>query len=212
MKTPTVLFALGLVGIVGALVFEGRRRDSELVNVQRQLRALSISAVASSSSVSAPSVTDEVLPVRREVLVETDAGGAVASASPEPRAAPSHYSAPVMRDAYEIAFLGQHVDSQWTGQSLREARNKLTTALPEGSALRSFECRETLCRVETSHADLARYHAFVKTAFRNQATRLWNAPGFSTLADDASDSTRAGALVTVSYIAREGHELPPTDQ
>ena len=44
--------------------------------------------------------------------------------------------------------------------------------------------------------------------FLDDATRIWNAPGFSApLNGDKADYAQ-GPVVMVAYVAREGHELP----
>lgn len=114
-----------------------------------------------------------------------------------------------MRDAYEIMFENDHADTSWTGAEIRSATERLTAALPEGSGLRSFDCRESMCRIETIHPDVSHYHAFVRSAFIEPETKIWNAGTSSSLL--SGEPAEGGSLVTVSYLARDGHDLPPPE-
>jgi hypothetical protein len=83
------------------------------------------------------------------------------------------------------------------------AEAKLPTLLPTGSSVTSFECRSSICRLETAHKDHADYVKFAHAAFMSPTVQLWNAATYTTpLNDDPAD----GAMVT--YLSREGQALP----
>lgn len=113
-----------------------------------------------------------------------------------------------VRQRFEMAFANSPADPQWSARAKRIAAEKLRSLLPEGSAVRSFECRTSMCRLETSHAGRQGYLKFAQAAFMGPSTGLWNAPAFSTPLRDPS--ARDGLMV--SFIAREGGTLPDLDE
>jgi hypothetical protein len=102
-------------------------------------------------------------------------------------------------------FSAQRVDASWAGTAQNLASERLRATLPEGSEVRSVECRASLCRIETSHTDEQRYESFVRQTFLDPKTQLWNGGLFSTTLDDGQSE---GRLVMVSYLAREGQAVP----
>jgi hypothetical protein len=90
---------------------------------------------------------------------------------------------------------------------MRQAMNeRLAVALPEGSTVRRFECKSSICRIETGHANRTRYDEFVRAAFLKPGQAALNRPNFTVpLSDDPSAD---GTLIAVTFLAREGHSLP----
>jgi hypothetical protein len=104
---------------------------------------------------------------------------------------------------YEVAFATDHGDVAWETRAKRMLNEKLPGVLPEGSSLRSFECHAMICRLEMHHADRERYWQFVRSAFVDPSSRLWNAEAYTVpLNDDPGDG------LSVTYIARENEALP----
>lgn len=106
----------------------------------------------------------------------------------------------------EVFFTADEKDHAWAREAESVAATKLRDLLPQGSELRSLQCRGSMCRIETMHADLTAYQQFVQSAALDPTTHLWNGGMFSTIVDDAP--TPDGRLTTVAYIAREGEPLP----
>jgi len=113
-----------------------------------------------------------------------------------------------MRDRYDRVFDSSSPDTWATQYARTEVWSKLIQALPTGSAVRSFECREAMCRLETSHVDLAHYKTFMVTAFQNPSTRLWLTEATSMPRDEVDDASSDGPKLMVSFIARDGRSLP----
>ncbi|HXU63869.1 MAG TPA: hypothetical protein VN962_19360 [Polyangia bacterium] len=109
-------------------------------------------------------------------------------------------------EEYQAVFARETADQAWAARAEEVARAKLGAVLPEGSRIRSVECRATLCRVETAHRDKSSYFTFGRRAFVSGDGRLWNAATFSVPADPAFSEP-----VMVSYVAREGYDLPRID-
>ena len=86
------------------------------------------------------------------------------------------------------------------------ASRQIVRAMPTGSKLLALECRQSLCRVEVSHSDLASHQKFMHEAFF-RAGGEWEGPTMSTLADR---SGRTG-VVTISFLARPGASVDPED-
>jgi hypothetical protein len=108
------------------------------------------------------------------------------------------------RAQLEAAF-GQDPPGDWPEADRRTMLERLAAVLPDGSSVRSCECRSSLCRIETGHANLQRYNAFARAAFMRRPTMVLNRPGITVASDPAPD----GSLVAVAFLAREGHSLPP---
>jgi hypothetical protein len=111
-----------------------------------------------------------------------------------------------MRDNLESAFVADHGSTRLDGRSKDEAMQKLRANLPSGSSLRSFECHETLCRIETRHLDRESHVEFVRAAFMNPDTYLWNGGFYSFREDD--NATGDGPMEFVTYLAQPNQSLP----
>jgi hypothetical protein len=110
-----------------------------------------------------------------------------------------------VQEHLETEFESDARDPRWTRRDEDVARDKFSAVLPKGSEMRSLECRETMCRIETSHASLEESRQYTQTAFLDQSTQIWNVPGYTMRIGDTSEGA---PVVMVAYIAREGHELP----
>jgi hypothetical protein len=110
-----------------------------------------------------------------------------------------------MRDRYEQAFAEQKADAAWANTAERVAGDRLKVTVPEGSTVRAIKCRESMCRIETSHIDASTSEKFIWSSFMTPSTSVWNAPVFSTLLEPAADNK---PLLLVSYLARQGRSLP----
>jgi hypothetical protein len=113
---------------------------------------------------------------------------------------------PEIRDNLEAAFVADGSATAEQAQREREARRQLVANLPGGSELRSFSCRATFCRIETSHVDKAHFKQFVEASFMNPRTSLWPAPFLAGLLGDEPGAGQP--WLTVSFLAQEGHSLP----
>lgn len=195
--------ALLLAGASTLVVIERSRQRAELAGLEKKIAALSVPAP--------PAAEPPPTVIYRTYEPSAPASTAAAASSPAPAAPAAEPPKPAVsvaeaRDSYEIAFGSDHPDPGWTAAELRRTNQKVQAALPEGSELKSLDCRASLCRIETSHADLSRYRTFVHSAFMDPATQVWNAATFSTRENDGAGSGEP--LLIVSYVAREGQDLP----
>jgi hypothetical protein len=114
-----------------------------------------------------------------------------------------------LRDRMEGIFYDERVDASWADRALRLAQERIAGTLSDGSDVRSIECRSSMCRIETSHTDEQHYHQFLRKAFLDPETELWNGSVFSTPLDDASQAE--GRIVVVAYLTRDGQAMPTVD-
>ncbi|MGO8994470.1 MAG: hypothetical protein ACLQVI_14220 [Polyangiaceae bacterium] len=210
MRTSHHLLATSAVvvcAVVTGLVIDRNHRDADVRDLRKKVAALSESAASAAER-------DPSEPAR-VVLPFAPAAGQPVAAAPPPIAsassAPAEARPPApapaeIRDNFEIAFEDDHADPSWSAPAARQAHDKITAVLPEGSQLRSIDCRESMCRIETSHASMARYQAFARAAFMDPSTEVWNAGTFSTPLNDGP--VNGGPIVIVSYVGREGKALP----
>lgn len=123
-------------------------------------------------------------------------------AQPKPLETPIEQFARV-HDTLEQKFDSQASDGGWAMDARRSVEARLAD-LPVASRVRSIECRSTLCRVETIHDRYPDARAFTsRLAALDQ--RPWNG-GFYT--GPISEDPQTGAVTFVTYLVREGMELP----
>jgi hypothetical protein len=122
---------------------------------------------------------------------------------------PARSGPPVPLSAQEVvarleeAVHGEPSDPHWSRQAEALARARLERTLTT-SRLESVHCGAALCRLETSHPSQEALEQFREQVLMASEPVLWNGAAYSSLQGDA----RAGTLVTVSYLAREGRPLP----
>jgi hypothetical protein len=125
---------------------------------------------------------------------------------PPPPAQPGHpvpLSAQELVTSLEEAVHGEPMDPHWSRQTEDLARARLERTLTT-SRLESVHCGASLCRLETSHPSQEALEQFREQILMAPEPVLWNGASYSSVQGDA----RAGTLVTVSYLAREGRPLP----
>lgn len=125
---------------------------------------------------------------------------------PAPPAPPDHpvpLSEQEMVASLEEAVHGEPIDPRWSRQAEDLARARLERTLTT-SRLESVHCGASLCRLETSHPSQEALEQFREQVLMAPEPVLWNGAAYSSVQGDA----RAGTLVTVSYLAREGRPLP----
>jgi hypothetical protein len=98
----------------------------------------------------------------------------------------------------EHEFRAEARDPKWSDQGTAEATRALAHDLPGGTKLGKVECRFTMCRVESSHAGVDAFQAFVSSSLLSRGRQLWNA-GFSSYVVDQSPS----GVTALTFIARE---------
>jgi hypothetical protein len=206
MKTWHVL----VVGAVaGAWMFTSHVQQQQ---AREELQALSsrLDALATARREPPPARDERPATVVREVRVEVPvpapAAAPVAEREPLPGpvAAPQPPPVEVVSERIEEHFGTEPPDTAWARGAEHLAAGGVKAALPDHSLLRSVECRASMCRIETEHADLDRSQTFVRTAFMTPGRQVWNGGFLSMRAGDSAD----GKVVTVTYLAREGKELP----
>jgi hypothetical protein len=210
MKISHALIALVPVvsaAVAAMVVVERRHEAAEL----RGLRAAvaSLSASVDSSRQRADDRESVGAMLRQIAARPTQQEPVPPTTTPAPEAPQARAPTPAeVRDKLDGVFAGEQVDTKWAQEARAKAEGKLAAAMPATSALRSVECRASMCRVETVHEDLGSYRQFVEKAFQDPETRVWNGGFFSTPVDKRDD----GTLVIVAYLAREGEALPPLAQ
>lgn len=132
---------------------------------------------------------------------------------PAPPAPPAPSSPPVPLSAQEVvarleeAVHGEPIDPHWSRQAEDLTRATLERTLTT-SRLESVHCGASVCRLETSHPSQEALEQFREQVLMASEPVLWNGAAYSSVQGDA----RAGTLVTVSYLAREGRTLPTLEQ
>jgi hypothetical protein len=112
-----------------------------------------------------------------------------------------------MREGLETFFQSDSYDPAWSQRTTETLTRGIHAVLPSGSRLQRLECRGTLCRIETSHADLDAYRTYTQDAFMGQA-RLTTGAAFGTV---VGEPVPGRPVVAVAFLARDGNELPDVE-
>jgi hypothetical protein len=147
-------------------------------------------------------------PVEPSPTGSRDEAAAPSEPTPQPVAQPKPLETPIeqfalVHDTLEQKFGSQANDGGWAMDARRSVETKLAD-LPVASRLGSIECRSTLCRVETIHDRYSDARDFT-SRLASLDRRPWNG-GFYT--GPISEDPQNGAVTFVTYLVREGMELP----
>jgi hypothetical protein len=203
MKTWHVM----VVGAAGAWIIVSLVQQQQ---AREELRALSAQVERLSAAQREQSPRQQVPPTQvvREVRVEVPVPIAAPVAAQAPGPAPATPSEPVpmevLSERLTEHFGSEPPDTAWARDAEHTAREGVRAALPDHSRLRSVECRASMCRIETEHADDERSKTFVQAAFMTPGRQVWNGAALFLPSPDSSP----GQVVMVTYLAREGMELP----
>lgn len=179
-------------------------------HAREELRALSARVERLSSAQREQSSRQEVPPTQvvREVRVEVPVPVAAPVAAQEPRPGPTAPAEPVpmevLSERLTEHFGSEPPDTAWARDAEHTAREGVRAVLPDHSQLRSVECRASMCRIETEHADADRSKMFVEAAFMRPERRVWNGAVLFLRSPQSSPDKE----VMVTYLARQGRELP----
>jgi hypothetical protein len=134
----------------------------------------------------------------------------VREAAPEDEAtavAKKPHKEPTSRDIVSFLddkFDDQAFDSSWSDGARATVSRVLASHLPPGSSLGHVECHTNICRIETRHGTLDQYREFMKSSFMTPDPGLWNGTVSTWVVDPDAPQP-----VAVTFIAREGTNLPP---
>jgi len=107
----------------------------------------------------------------------------------------------------ETKFQAEVRDPAWSEQAIATATRALANdLLPSGSRVESVDCRRNLCRVESSHDNMAAFKSFVESSLLSRQKKLWNG-AFSAEVIAQSES----GVQALTFITREGEPLPAGD-
>ncbi len=114
---------------------------------------------------------------------------------------PRQTPAEAIRESQEhvlVAYAHESTDPAWSREASRLLDTTVRKHLPEGSRLRSLECRSTMCQVEVTHTSLEAQSAFLMEGFTG-----W--PGSIFV---AGENKHSGELTMTLMAARKGTDLP----
>jgi hypothetical protein len=203
------MLGVGALAIFGFDAVQGRHQQSALQRIHAEVSSLTNSVErlqhTQRNAVAQGFLNKVAAPVPRVNPQERAPQAAPVDSAP-PRESTTAHPPDVakVRDLLETSFTGEQPDPQWVAQAQSTAKTKLTEAMPDTSSVRSIACRSSMCRIETIHEDVQHYQEFVQRAFLNPETKVWNGGFFSTPLTAPGN----GKLVVVSYLARDGADLP----
>lgn len=147
------------------------------------------------------------VPVEAPAVPEERAAKASEPATPTETAPPPPLEPPVLRERMDQCFTQERPDPSWAAQAKQQVEASLAAVLPSSSAIRSVECRTTMCRIESTHGDREQYQRFIQDGLMNPDKQAWNGAFLALRFGEPTD----GPMLAVVYVAREGEELPTAE-
>jgi len=208
MQNRMLIIGTVITVVVVVVYFDRRAVHAELAelrhdaasNAERQVMEPPLVRVVSSP---APvRAAAEPLAAKPEPLA-TPARAEAREAAPHKPETPIEQFA-LVHDTLETAFASQAHDGVWAMEARRRMDATLLARLPVKSAVTSIDCRSTLCRIETTHDGYAYAREFVGQLLTPER-QPWNGAFYT---GPIAQDSRSGAVTFVTYLAREGVELP----
>lgn len=171
-------------------------------NTRNVRRAQALAQVANHTAAEAREMNATVTPVaeEREEEFELEHTGDDESASPERELEPREIS-----ERLDARFFAEPIGADWGADAIVQAR-EVGAVLGRDGRVATLECRESMCRLSTSHPDLESFHASLEEAF-HAGEGGWLGPFMATV---MSDPMAPGEIESVVYLAREGVDLSPS--
>jgi hypothetical protein len=206
MVGVAAVFAACLVAYVAherAVRDELARLRQQTTDLQSTLDRSSVRMGAGLAAVSRLGALAEAARARPAPAPDKAEGTAPAPAEPAHEHAPPPDPAET-RAQYQQAFSLEPVDRDWSSSAQAKLQEAVSALMPKTSQVVSLECRTSLCRVQVRHRNLDDYRSFTQDAYLKGDTHIWNGQMFSTLVGDPTND----GVMTVAFLAREGHLLP----
>jgi glycine/D-amino acid oxidase-like deaminating enzyme len=109
-----------------------------------------------------------------------------------------------LHDALESAFVLESHDGAWSMEAQRKAEASLSAILPPRAAVKSIDCRSTLCRIETTHDGYPDAKMFVSRLAAPER-RPWNGAFYT---GPIAREPGTGTVTFITYLGREGATMP----
>jgi len=209
MSATRILFAAGVVAVLVGAGYLLRRNEPapstdasvRLAQLEQEIARLKASTTIAALRLPVSQATGNGTAMLPAAEHSTAASTAGSTAPPAPAA-----STEEIRDTLQSRFVGEEIDRKWSVEAAALVRSHAGARLPEGSRLRSVECRASLCRIETIHRDLAGYRKFLQAPPASPEL-AWTGPWMTTVLRTEDD----GTVLSVGYFGREGASLVPAD-
>jgi hypothetical protein len=104
-----------------------------------------------------------------------------------------------VQDSAEAQFIGEPYDRAWSVETASMLRSSVSSRLPHDSRVQSLECRESLCRLETSHRGADQYGEFQRETLGARDFGWQGSMFFSPVKTESS-----GRVTAVTYLIRPG--------
>jgi hypothetical protein len=110
----------------------------------------------------------------------------------------------VLSERLDDVFFGESSDPTWTPEAT-ETAERLLSSMGQNADFSSVECRASLCRLESTFADLTSFHESTVRAVTDPDTG-WPGPYMAAV---VSDPHGEGTVEAVIYLGRDGVDLSP---
>ena len=227
MKTNTLLVGAGVLVTAAVTLLDRRATRREVDDLRATLKQVEVARSHATASNAPPSWPSFALQAQQAAASPTaptegasnapqpiDAAGAPADRRARAERSRSRAGrsrtesfAPI-HDTMEAAFVSENADPSWARDARRTAERSLIQHMPDGSRIASIECRSTMCRIESNHDHAHAADAFANETLGSSERQPWNG-AFATGA--ISEGDNGGSVTMVSYLMREGNEMPSVD-
>ncbi|WP_434048350.1 MULTISPECIES: hypothetical protein [Sorangium] len=205
MRYFSLFLLLVIVALVAVMIYERRLASQEMADLRKELSLELTTLKADQERRAAERTVQPVLERAFDRAGPVEDQGSPLEGSEPQRAASVASTEPVTPEEaaakHDLAFEAEQVDRGWAPEAVRQVRGGIEAILPSG-ALRSVECRRTLCKAEIVCADSDEVATFFEQGFRRQ-DRFWR--GAATVLK--TGETADGKWTMAAFFAREGSML-----
>jgi hypothetical protein len=209
----TCLVVAGASAVWGYQTWKGAARKehdanaTEAAETRRELQELR------EQSASLQGAVNELAAAHNRVVALAGQRAAPGDASPGSGQGPARpAAAPPSREEYAAFLDGEYAsespDPRWN--PAREVGSKLAAVLPEGSTVRSIECKASMCRLETAHHGAQSYQQFTRIFLKPGDARPWDGPVVFQVTEGAAEGE--GDVTAVAYLGRDSLPEYPAAQ
>jgi hypothetical protein len=193
------LFALLLIVVWRLMTARAERAEAEIAALKQQMTE----KISTRATVPTDVPARITLPVQHAMVAPEPAP----SAQPADRrpARPAGSPAPSYEDLtayYQTSLEAQSIDVNWSRDATRRLRGVFGQY--PAAAIKSVECRQTICRAELTHDSDADARTFMEKWQYGGARLEWQGPIMGGVVGPAA----GGTARSVFYLAREGTEFP----
>lgn len=204
MTARPIILGVVLVGIAGLDLSDRRRQNERIEQLETQLA--DIQRLVRRAPPATP--TRAVERIIEKMIVAGPAAPVGPEAAPAPPTVPK--DADSIGAEVETSFQKEALDPAWAGRardSIHRGLSDATSDMARRPAIRAVDCRASLCRIELLHESAEEQQTLAERISAEGPGQFWKGASFTAPPETSPD----GRVVTVMFLAREGHAIPYPD-